>query len=601
MHHVNTLNDPTPLGSTFEHHEAVFAERGALHGEGGRRPGITGLEVQLCIGHGCCTGKRKQTHTHTHNPLKPTALQPVLCGGKPPAQAQTRPSYWTRRTYSAAAAAAAAEDDDDDDGSAPPLRSLSGPASAPPRRHCCLPPAEEGGHSKQPPDRNGSKARLFVRQITPSHSYLFPTCHCFLSNLPTSRSQSASSSRPREANEGAASVRQREKSFKKSRGSTGKEREQRNQQERQSPTRAAGARMSDSEAPSSPPPAPVEDKSQPERKVIGGYREGGRAANQSAMAVQGTVKWFNVRNGYGFINRYHFILCITTAIKKNNPRKFLRSVGDGEVVEFDVIEATKGSEAANVTGPGGIPVKGSRYAPNKRRFRRRFFPRNLHPADQSTPTDNQAPAPEGEQTEETGATRPPPRRRRPRRPRLSTQNGQVGEEKDGAAEGDQTQQMPQRRRFFRPYRRPLHPRSSADQSPASEEGKEQQAEVKQVESPEGVQTSGDTSTEDQGQKQKLPRPPRRRRQRNSESSTSKASCFSFLNKNPLALVLLNDTEKSGSEPGTPPQSTKPTEDKSTPKSRRSPQKLKPQQSDCTRACLSPSAPRGKMGPDAKES
>ncbi|XP_043952989.1 Y-box-binding protein 2-A-like [Gambusia affinis] len=321
--------------------------------------------------------------------------------------------------------------------------------------------------------------------------------------------------------------------------------------------------MSDSEAPSSPPPAPVEEKSQPERKVI-------------AMAVQGTVKWFNVRNGYGFINRNDTkedVFVHQTAIKKNNPRKFLRSVGDGEVVEFDVIEATKGSEAANVTGPGGIPVKGSRYAPNKRRFRRRFFPRNLHPADQSTPTDNQAPAPEGEQTEETGATRPPPRRRRPRRPRLSTQNGQVGEEKDGAAEGDQTQQMPQRRRFFRPYRRPLHPRSSADQSPASEEGKEQQAEVKQVESPEGVQTSGDTSTEDQGQKQKLPRPPRRRRQRNSESSTSK-----------------NDTEKSGSEPGTPPQSTKPTEDKSTPNS----SKLSPKTSPET-----PKSPEAEVAPEVE--
>lgn len=38
-----------------------------------------------------------------------------------------------------------------------------------------------------------------------------------------------------------------------------------------------------------------------------------------------------------------------TAITKNNPRKFLRSVGDGEIVEFDVIEAAKVWQGQNMT------------------------------------------------------------------------------------------------------------------------------------------------------------------------------------------------------------------------------------------------------------
>lgn len=191
--------------------------------------------------------------------------------------------------------------------------------------------------------------------------------------------------------------------------------------------------------PNTAPPVPDEI----ERKVL-------------ATKVQGTVKWFNVRNGYGFINRNDTkedVFVHQTAIKKNNPRKYLRSVGDGEVVEFDVVAGEKGAEAANVTGPKGSPVQGSRYAADRRRYRRGYYGRRRGPPREGEGEIKEG-IPEAAQTQQPmrQSTNYRPRYRRPvtqTRPVPPTGENENKENQFDTGAPDLQQQN--RRGFRRPY------------------------------------------------------------------------------------------------------------------------------------------------------
>lgn len=70
--------------------------------------------------------------------------------------------------------------------------------------------------------------------------------------------------------------------------------------------------------------------------------------SREASRLIGTVKWFNAKVGYGFITRHDTgedVFVHFTAITRKNPRHSMKSLGDGEIVEFNIM-------AANVTAPG---------------------------------------------------------------------------------------------------------------------------------------------------------------------------------------------------------------------------------------------------------
>jgi CspA family cold shock protein len=68
------------------------------------------------------------------------------------------------------------------------------------------------------------------------------------------------------------------------------------------------------------------------------------------LKVQGRVKWFNNTKGYGFIGRddgsdvfVHYSAIVADGF---------RTLNEGDLVEFEIVQGQKGPQAANVAKVG---------------------------------------------------------------------------------------------------------------------------------------------------------------------------------------------------------------------------------------------------------
>ena len=78
----------------------------------------------------------------------------------------------------------------------------------------------------------------------------------------------------------------------------------------------------------------------------------GKLTRGEMSALKGKVKWFNNEKGFGFIeyNDCEDIFVHYSAIKQEG----YKTLSEGQIVEFDLIETAKGLQAINVVAASNV-------------------------------------------------------------------------------------------------------------------------------------------------------------------------------------------------------------------------------------------------------
>ncbi|UMM10060.1 hypothetical protein L5515_000009 [Caenorhabditis briggsae] len=165
------------------------------------------------------------------------------------------------------------------------------------------------------------------------------------------------------------------------------------------------------------------------------WEEEQKAKRVLSTGLQGKVKWYSVLRRYGFISRNDGekdVFVHQTAIAKSNTEKFyLRTLADEEDIVFDLVEGKNGPEAANVTGPDGGNVAGSRYRHKLlSRFRRNRKPRTSVDGEES---NNAEAKPEEAKVSTEKDRKKKPRKQRKNRNRKSKAEKETGDAADSSA------------------------------------------------------------------------------------------------------------------------------------------------------------------------